>query len=637
MQFANRVRWNRYAQSFSCKSQGRSTWASPALCLVLLGGLCGGASASSVRGPNSLAALGASEQSRVEQESAEPASVALKSVDLQSVDLGREVHGIFEQHCAACHTPDSKSLGGVRYRGELDSLLDFPRLRQSDALDFAEPAASELYLRISEKEMPPAKAVRAGHSRVMEKAEVQLVLDWIRAGAPDPAQVAGASPASIDLVEAGRSAFMAACTACHPSGRALEKRKSLPQWRSTVLRMGEKPGARLKPDDVEAIAAFLSANSSHQAAQLDALPADLFDPEQLFVNATISGALRGSSRGERLENKDFSAETWAQIEWRPEHGPLSARITACTTCHLSSNAEGRSVEILEASFRFDIDAALGVDGTALQASTDFGRISVPFGAFGSQSNPGAYRTVTRPLIFSMGQLVDRDQIGPSILPMPYADEGLLLNLEASLFGDVTAELDTYLVNGLQGTLDVDFFQSRAYSDNNSNLASGARLTIGTPQVTLGASAMSGHLEEGAGGLAGRLAYQIQGLDLTFHLFERLRVCAEVARRKNHQVFFDGGFQRGEVSLEGYVLEVDCLLLKDAGLSFIARQDSLRYDGDVAPFGSVLGNEFKTHRFTWGFEQVLPGGSSLMVNHEHWSTAGDTDSVDIVGLRWVTSF
>jgi mono/diheme cytochrome c family protein len=562
-------------------------------------------------------------------------------------DLGGEVVELFSAHCAACHTPESNALGGVRYRGDLDSILDLPRLRMSEVVDLTNPRESELYERIVEGEMPPRKSIEAGHGRPLDESEAQLVLDWIVAGAPPPAGATkgeridgearrkGGAPAS-QYADGGRAAFMDACTTCHPAGRALKTFKSLPQWRSTVLRMGEKPGARLASANVDAIASFLAANSAHRAEELDVPFGGSFDPDELHVNGTLSGLLRGSSRAERVENKNFTAEAWAQIQWRPEHGPASAKITACTTCHSSSNAEGRAVEVLEASFRFDIDQALGSPNAPVQAATEFGRISVPFGAFGSQSNPGAYRTVTRPLIFSMGQLVDRSQTGPAILPMPYADEGFLLNLEAPLFGGITTELDAYLVNGLQGTLDVDFYQSRAYSDNNDNLASGARLTIGTPQVTLGASAMSGYMEEGEG-LAGRLAYQIQGLDLSVHLFERLRVTAEVARRRNNQVFFGAAFERGDVEVEGYVLEADVLLLKDAGLSLITRADSSRYLADAAPFGSDLGTHFKTHRFTWGFDLVLAGGSSLMINHEHWSTPGDMDSVDVVGMRWVTSF
>ena len=58
---------------------------------------------------------------------------------------------------------------------------------------------------------------------------------------------------------------------------------------------------------------------------------------------------------------------------------------------------------------------------------------------------------------------------------------------------------------------------------------------------------------------------------------------------------------------------------------------------AAQLGSALTTDFRTKRFTWGFDIGLPGGSNLMLNHEHWSMPENLDSVDVFGLRWVLSF
>ena len=79
-----------------------------------------------------------------------------------------------------------------------------------------------------------------------------------------------------------------------------------------------------------------------------------------------------------------------------------------------------------------------------------GRFIVPFGAFAGMSHPGVYRTVTNPLMYNMGRQVNPVRSRPPVLPMPFSDEGVDLNARVSLPGDVSATIDVYAVNGLQG-------------------------------------------------------------------------------------------------------------------------------------------------------------------------------------------
>lgn len=556
---------------------------------------------------------------------------------LTRVELGTEAQAILRNHCAACHTPGSNAFAGVKYEGEFDAVLDFARLRESPYLDLQHPEESELYLLVAEAEMPPPKAVASGHSRVLSAAERATLLAWIRAGAPEPGAAGPTAPSRLDetLLERGASAFFAACTACHPASRALGKSKSLARWTMTVERMADKTGAIVAREDVGAIATYLAHESAKRmTVEGVEAPASPDWWEALQVNLTVSTMWRDSGHADRVENSDFVAELWGSVEWHQADGPFSARVSACTTCHEGFDDGAGPLEVVEAALRVDLAKALNTEST-LRSSLEAGRFIVPFGSFSAQVNPAAYRTVTRPLLYNMGQLVDRNQIGPAILPMPYSDEGVKADVTSQLGGGVTAGLDVYVVNGLQGDFGVNFFQSRSYSDNNSDPAVGGRLAVGSPSFTVGASAMTGNSE--ASGSPQRLSYDVLGLDLNARIGKRVRVVAEVARRSNDIRTFVAAQPFGKVDLEGYVIESDVLLSEAHGISFVARLDATRYEGTVAPIASSLSPDFRVERFTWGFDVAVFGSSNLMINHEHWSMPEALEDVDVIGLRWVMSF
>src|SRR4029077_14119917 len=130
------------------------------------------------------------------------------------------------------------------------------------------------------------------------------------------------------------------------------------------------------------------------------------------------------------------------------------------------------VDIVEAAARVDLSEFLDPCIRGMKGGIDAGRFVVPFGAFAAQTNPGLYRTVSPPLIFNMGQRIFNQDLGFPVLPMPYADEGVNLNLAVTLCdwctGPITATLDSYLVNGLEGSgSGLDFLQSRDLWDNNA--------------------------------------------------------------------------------------------------------------------------------------------------------------------------
>ncbi len=575
--------------------------------------------------------------------------------------LAAAVHTLFLDHCAACHTKESNAFAGVRYRGELNFILDFDRLRDSDFVDLETPEQSELYLVIRDGEMPDARAVRDGMSRLLNAAESATVLAWIRAGAPAPADslrradrehadsddaealddlpdIAELEELDPDLIDRGEGAFNDYCLQCHDAARSLDKTKDLAGWRTTVRRMASKSGAHIPSRELEPIAVYLTS--------LDRKEGDLGLGEDikselrsfidnLDVSATFGTTFRQSARDDAVQNDGFQTELWIGAEWHAT-GPFTARITACYTCHRSNEPEGDRLELVEGAFRFDIDRALDLNEDGPQAAVDAGRFLVPFGGLGAQAHPAASRTVTMPLIYNMGQGVNRDDIGPAVIPMPYSDEGVLATFALPLVADVNATFDAYVVNGLQGVTDVNFFESRDYNDNNSDPSVGGRVTFGTPYLRAGASLISGRMDDDE--FEKRLNYDIIGVDLTARYRNRVRVQAEWAKRSNDQFTFADGNPRGNTDVEGYSIEGDLLLIEDPGISLIARWDAIRNDGDIVPAGSSLTDpSFGVRRVTWGFRFALPFGSSLVLNHEHWTMPDDLDSVDLIGVRWIATF
>jgi hypothetical protein len=71
-----------------------------------------------------------------------------------------------------------------------------------------------------------------------------------------------------------------------------------------------------------------------------------------------------------------------------------------------------------------------------------------------------------------------------------------------------------------------------------------------------------------------------------------------------------------------------LLFSDPKISALARYDTLENHGD-------FGDQFM-ERFTWGLNFALYGGSTLILNHEHWNF-DSRSSIDIMGIRWTMAF
>lgn len=92
----------------------------------------------------------------------------------EAADLGLGVYKIFAARCFQCHgNPDIKPGGGMDY------ILDFTKLRSSRNLELTAPEKSVLYNYVQTGYMPMGEPP-------LNPNEVELILEWIRAGAPAP-------------------------------------------------------------------------------------------------------------------------------------------------------------------------------------------------------------------------------------------------------------------------------------------------------------------------------------------------------------------------------------------------------------------------------------------------------------------
>lgn len=430
------------------------------------------------------------------------------------------------------------------------------------------------------------------------------------------------------LVSLGEVAFQRSCTTCHDAQRAMAKRKRYAQWLGTVQRMAAKEGADIVPGDVVPIATYLAFVAGSDTGPIPIADGGLAE-QQTLLYATLSLLWRGSNGERPLENPGFFPDVRFGAEWRTT-GPISARITACTSCHADTNpSRGFSLELVEASATIDLAELVGCCRSAsgdpsqkLSASLTLGRFVVPFGAIAAQSHPGASRTLTLPLMFNMGRRVGSTGPLQPVLPAPYADEGVDLRISAALVESWLATLDVYAVNGLQGVDPSLFNTSRSYMDNNLEPAVGGRASLGNSAVRVGGSVMSGNLADQT---SDPVQYHLAGGDITARFEDQVRLYCEYAIRRDQSTILPGV----DNIAYGMLVEGELRLLREPNISFLARYDTLEHRHALFPDASL-------DRFTYGLRYTSAQGSVLLLDHEHWMFDDGSD-VDVIGFRWVAVF
>jgi hypothetical protein len=450
------------------------------------------------------------------------------------------------------------------------------------------------------------------------------------------------------VVSAGMAAFERSCTKCHDAARSLERTKNLAGWRATVRRMAAKRGAEVAAEDVEPIAVYLASRNAATAgtsADKDkaGAAAPSTDASSLSTFATLSPQWRGGN--DRLQNSGFAPLAWVGASWQSKI--VSARVTVCIACHgVQEQAFLSRVEIVEAAVRVDLSEYLDPCWHGLKGGIDAGRLVVPFGAFAAQTNPGLYRTVSTPLIFNMGQRIFNQDLGDPVLPMPYADEGINLNFDVPLgnigTNPITATLDSYIVNGLQGSSNgIDFLQSRNLLDNNNRVAGGGRLTLGGPYIRAGASIAAGRFDDpnDPAVSSGPLHYRIYGFDLQARYKKLFRCQIEYARRDTDRIgFLANGPGKFSEEVDGYYLEVEARPWEECRVSFLARHDLLSRSSPLPPPVSTLtSGNFNVERLTLGINIELWHQSLLMINYERWFVPEPDRAVNVFGIRYTITF
>jgi hypothetical protein len=471
------------------------------------------------------------------------------------------------------------------------------------------------------------------------------------AASPAEQKSEGAAPAARTptfdpaVVSAGQAAFDRSCTKCHDAARSLERTKDLAGWRATVQRMANRRGADIAADDIEPIAVYLAS----RAAPASGAPGERIaegaggDRSSFSVFATLSPLWRGGNAD--VQNPGFFPETWVGAAWQGK--VVSARVTACTTCHGVQEAVGpQRIELVEAAVRVDLSACLDKCWHGMKGGIDAGRFVVPFGAFSSQVNPGLFRTVSKPLIFNMGQRVFANDLGQPVLPMPYVDQGVNLNLDVPLgnfgLGPITATMDAYVVNGLTGFDEGVFFEfSRDLADNNHDVAGGGRVTIGGPNVRLGASVMNGRFNDPTlkFGTHTGLDYTIYGFDAQAHYKDLFRFQCEYARRDNDRLNdFGSGPEVFTETVDGYYFEAEVRPWQKCCVSLLGRYDQMRRHSLLpAPFSTLPTGLYDIQRLTGGINFTLWRQSLLMLDYERWFIHDPLRSVDVFGVRYAVTF
>ncbi len=284
---------------------------------------------------------------------------------------------------------------------------------------------------------------------------------------------------------------------------------------------------------------------------------------------------------------------------------LSITVRSCVGCH------GIEVESVYA------DLALA-DGLALRA----GRIPVPFGGLSRRTSPAQAESSSRPLPWIMGGMVRRREFNMGIVPAPFVDNGVALQLDQTL-RSLHVTLETALVRGLKGASpDINFISSRDFEDMNGEPAGAARLTATIGTLTLGISGSAGHYDAESA-----LAYRMAAADFHLRLGDaNLRL--EFAGR---QTEYEEPARGGVSERWSYVVQADMPL--DARVRAFVLHDMLRVEGirlgaggpTTVPSLGTTDDENSIFRTAMGLVLNVRAGVQVKASAEYWDLTDFEDT------------
>ncbi|MFT3842094.1 MAG: hypothetical protein QM723_34200 [Myxococcaceae bacterium] len=246
-----------------------------------------------------------------------------------------------------------------------------------------------------------------------------------------------------------------------------------------------------------------------------------------------------------------------------------------------------------------------------------GRINVPFGEFNVRHDPVNFTTPSKPLPYAMGDLLyyGPSQFNLGVVPAPFIDNGAEVFGRFGL-GKVSLDYSLYVVEGLAGTNEIDFVQSRRYLDNNRTPAGGARLILSGDDWSLGASFTGGTYDA-----ADKRAYLMAGLDLYARLGRVVFRAEALGRRTDIDPTLAGyPFQVIDpfVVKAGYYAQLDLTLHPNWIL--VARTDGLFRFGPPLP-GSPLSPTAFVLRQTLALMARINENFAVKADYELWTFDG----------------
>ncbi len=274
----------------------------------------------------------------------------------------------------------------------------------------------------------------------------------------------------------------------------------------------------------------------------------------------------------------------------------------------------------------EIDQAYGEALIHPKFNLRAGRINVPFGELNVRHDPVNFTTPSKPLPYAMGDMLfyGPTQYNLGVVPAPFVDNGVEVFGRFS-FGATQLDYSVYAVEGLAGTNEIDWVQTRRLLDNNRTPAGGARLVLTGDDWAIGGSFTGGYYDN-----ADKLGYLMGGIDLYLRRGPVTLRGEALARRTDIDPKVPGyPFQVIDpyVVKAGYYAQLDVQL--HPRLIGVLRSDGLLRFGPPLP-GSLLQPEANALRQTASVMVRINESFAFKAGYELWMFSGAPYTVRHVG-------
>ncbi len=296
---------------------------------------------------------------------------------------------------------------------------------------------------------------------------------------------------------------------------------------------------------------------------------------------------------------------------------VSANLRMCWGCH--------ELELEEASFQWNPWPWMQVKA---------GRMAVNAGSYNSRHGFGVRRTISKPLVRSMGNMVRQTEFNHGVLPAPYVDNGasIQFSYNSALIG---VQTEWFLLTGLKGTgNDIDFIRSRQFRDTNGEPSFGGRVSVDVPFVSVNFAYLWGNYDP-----ASRRSYQYFSADARIRAGP-LTLEGEFAFRETEYTDADSRGGENEFYKYGWWTQLTWNILEP--LFVTAMVDTLYVKNIfLGAFGpttneavALTDDNNRIVRLVGGVGYTPWGGIMVRMNVEYWDFSDFNDAWVIqAGLGW----